>query len=38
VQQGLRSGLIEHGRLLLDSELLLDAFQQRVEGVLGSTL
>jgi choline monooxygenase len=38
VQQGLGSGLIEHGRLLLDSELLIDAFQERVAAVLGQTL
>jgi len=37
VQQGLRSGLIDHGRLLLDSEMLIDAFQGRVAGVLSST-
>jgi len=38
VQQGLRSGLIDHGRLLLDSELLIDAFQERVTAVLAPTL
>jgi phenylpropionate dioxygenase-like ring-hydroxylating dioxygenase large terminal subunit len=38
VQTGLRSGLIEHGRLLLDSELLIGAFQERVEAVLSPTL
>jgi len=37
VQAGLRSGLIDHGQLLLDSELLIDAFQERLAGVLGST-
>jgi hypothetical protein len=38
VQQELRSGLIDHGRLLLDSELLIDAFQERVTAVLAPTL
>jgi carnitine monooxygenase subunit len=38
VQQGLGSGLIEHGRLLLDSELLIEAFQGRVAAALGDTL
>jgi len=38
VQRGVRSGLIEHGRLLLDSELLIEAFQQRVAAVLAATL
>jgi len=38
VQQGLGSGLIEHGRLLLDSELLIGAFQERVGAVLSPTL
>jgi phenylpropionate dioxygenase-like ring-hydroxylating dioxygenase large terminal subunit len=38
VQQGLRSGLIDHGRLLLDSELLIGAFQERVGAVLSPTL
>jgi len=38
VQQGLRSGLIDHGRLLLDSELLIDAFQERVTAALAPTL
>jgi carnitine monooxygenase subunit len=37
VQRGLRSGLIERGRLLLDSELLIRAFQDRVAGVLDGT-
>jgi choline monooxygenase len=38
VQEGLRSGLIDHGRLLLDSELLIGAFQERVGEVLSPTL
>jgi choline monooxygenase len=38
VQEGMRSGLIDHGRLLLDSELLIDAFQERVFRVLTPTL
>ena len=38
VQQGLRSGLIDHGRLLLDSELLIGAFQERIGAVLSPTL
>jgi carnitine monooxygenase subunit len=38
VQQGLRSGLIDNGRLLLDSERLVDAFQERLASVLGATL
>jgi len=38
VQAGLRSGLIDHGRLLLDSELLIGAFQERVGAVLSPTL
>ena len=33
-----RSGLIDHGRLLLDSELLIGAFQERVSALLGPTL
>jgi phenylpropionate dioxygenase-like ring-hydroxylating dioxygenase large terminal subunit len=37
VQRGLRSGLVEHGRLLLDSELLIGAFQERVAAALGET-
>jgi choline monooxygenase len=37
VQQGLRNGLIEHGHLLLDSELLIEAFQERVAAVLAPT-
>ena len=38
VQTGMRSGLIDHGRLLLDSELLIGAFQERVGAVLSPTL
>ena len=38
VQEGVRSGLIEEGRLLLDSELLIAAFQERVGAVLPPTL
>lgn len=38
VQAGLRSGLIENGRLLLDSELLISAFQERVGAALSPTL
>jgi len=38
VQEGLRSGLIDHGRLLLDSELLIDVFQQRLASILAPTL
>jgi choline monooxygenase len=38
VQQGLRSGLIDHGRLLLDSERLIGAFQERVAATLSPTL
>jgi choline monooxygenase len=38
VQRGLGSGLLDHGRLLLDSELLIGAFEERVTSVLGSTL
>jgi choline monooxygenase len=38
VQEGLRSGLIEKGRLLLDSELLVAAFQDHVAAVLAPTL
>jgi len=37
VQRGLRSGLIERGRLLLDSESLVAAFQERVAATLGQT-
>ena len=37
VQRGLRSGLIELGRLLLDSESLVAAFQERVAATLGQT-
>jgi len=37
VQRGLRSGLVEHGRLLLDSELLISAFQERVAATLRVT-
>jgi choline monooxygenase len=37
VQCGLRSGLIDHGRLLLDSEWLIAAFQERLTAVLGAT-
>ena len=36
VQQGLGSGLIEHGRLF-DSELLIEAFQERIGASLGQT-
>jgi choline monooxygenase len=38
VQQGLGSGLIDHGRLLLDSESLIGAFQERLAATLGPTL
>ena len=38
VQRGLRSGLIERGRLLLDSEALIGAFQERVRAALASSL
>ncbi len=38
VQRGLGSGLIDHGRLLLDSELLIDAFQARLAAVLIKSL
>src|SRR5205807_10338830 len=38
VQRGLRSGLIDHGRLLLDSERLIDAFQERLASLLGRSL
>ncbi|HEX3453287.1 MAG TPA: aromatic ring-hydroxylating dioxygenase subunit alpha [Gaiellaceae bacterium] len=38
VQRGIRSGLIEDGRLLLDSERLIAAFQERLTVVLGSGL
>jgi choline monooxygenase len=38
VQRGLRSGLIDRGRLLLDSESLIGAFQERVAASLGETL
>jgi choline monooxygenase len=38
VQRGLRSGLIDRGRLLLDSESLIGAFQERVAASLGATL
>ena len=38
VQRGMRSGLIDHGLLLLDSERLIDAFQERLSAVLGETL
>jgi carnitine monooxygenase subunit len=37
VQQGLRSGLLEHGRLLLDSELLIEAFEARVAAALNAS-
>jgi phenylpropionate dioxygenase-like ring-hydroxylating dioxygenase large terminal subunit len=37
VQQGLGSGLIERGRLLVDSELLIEAFQERVGASLART-
>ena len=35
VQRGLRSGLIDHGRLLLDSEQLIAGFQHEVQKALG---
>jgi phenylpropionate dioxygenase-like ring-hydroxylating dioxygenase large terminal subunit len=38
VQRGVRSGLIEHGRLLLDSELLIATFQRRLAAALATTL
>jgi len=38
VQRGLGSGLLDHGRLLLDSELLIGAFEARVASVLSPTL
>jgi choline monooxygenase len=38
VQRGLRSGLIDHGQLLLDSERLIDVFQERLASVLGRSL
>ena len=38
VQAGMRSGLIDHGRLLLDSELLIGAFQERLGAALSPTL
>jgi choline monooxygenase len=34
VQRGVRSGIVEHGRLLLDSERLIASFQQRVRDAL----
>jgi len=34
VQRGVRSGLIEHGHLLLDSEHLIEGFQRTVETAL----
>jgi choline monooxygenase len=37
VQRGLRSGLLDRGRLLLDSEALISAFQERVTAALGQT-
>jgi hypothetical protein len=37
VQRGLRSGLLDGGRLLLDSEALISAFQERVTAALGQT-
>ena len=37
VQRGMHSGLIDHGRLLLGSELLIAAFQERVSAVLGES-
>jgi nitrite reductase/ring-hydroxylating ferredoxin subunit len=37
VQRGLRSGLIDHGRLLLDSERLIAAFQERLTALLDAT-
>jgi choline monooxygenase len=38
VQRGLASGLLDRGRLLLDSELLISAFEERVSSVLSPTL
>jgi hypothetical protein len=39
VQRGVRSGIVERGRLLLDSEHLIASFQQRVhEAVSARTL
>jgi carnitine monooxygenase subunit len=38
VQRGLGSGMIEHGRLLLDSERLIEAFQERLAAVLSESL
>ena len=35
VQRGLRSGAIEHGRLLLDSERLIQHFQLLVHDAVG---
>jgi choline monooxygenase len=37
VQRGVRSGLIDEGRLLLDSERLIAAFQERVTAALGAS-
>ena len=34
VQRGVRSGLVEHGRLLLDSEHLIASFQERVRNTV----
>jgi carnitine monooxygenase subunit len=36
VQQGVRSGAIEHGRLLPESEQLVAGFQQRIREALGT--
>ncbi len=38
VQRGLRSGLVDRGHLLLDSEALIGAFQARLAAVLGEPL
>ncbi len=37
VQRGIRSGLIDEGHLLLDSERLIAVFQERLTAVLGSS-
>jgi nitrite reductase/ring-hydroxylating ferredoxin subunit len=37
VQRGVRSGLIDHGQLLLDSERLIGAFQDRVAAALAGS-
>jgi choline monooxygenase len=38
VQRGVRSGLIDHGQLLLDSERLIEAFQKRLATLLAEGL